>query len=271
MRFSKFLIVSAAALAPAAAPAAGSSPLTPLLLTTIEYTQDFDTLATAGLSADLPAGFQIVELGSGSAADGRYAAGTGSSNAGNAYSFGAAGSADRALGSVASGSVGPLYLGGLFINGLDTTISDLALAFTGEQWRAANSTDDGLFFQYSLDATSLDNGSWTTLSALDLLPMVFSANGAALDGNANSVDISALLSDLEIAPGATFAFRWVDDNSSGSDHGLAIDDLSISATLAQTPPAAVPEPATWAMLTLGFGLLGGGLRNGKRGARVIFA
>jgi len=260
-------LAAAAALIPAAASATGSSPLSPYALTDASYTQDFDSLVNTGTSNVLPAGFQIVEIGDGSAADGVYAAGTGSSNAGNAYSFGSAGSSDRALGSLASGSVDQVYLGGLFTNGLGATITDLAIAFTGEQWRAGNSGNDGLFFQYSLDATALDNGTWTTFSALDFLPLVLSGN-TALDGNANSMSISAVLSGLSLDAGASFAFRWVDENSSANDHGLAIDDLSIQATTEQSP--VVPEPATWALMTLGFGLAGGALRAGKQRARIAF-
>ena len=260
-------LIAATAIVPAAASAA-SSPLTPYVLTDTSYLQDFDSLAASGTSNLLPAGFQIVELGDGAAADGVYAAGTGSSNAGNAYSFGASGSSDRALGSLASGGVSTIYLGGLFTNGLGATITQLDFALTGEQWRAGTSSDDGLFFEYSLDATALDNGSWTALSALDVLPLILSGN-TALNGNANSTALSAALTGLAIGAGESFAFRWADYNSSANDHGLAIDNLSIGATLAQSP--AVPEPATWAMLTLGFGLLGGTLRAGKRKTRIVFA
>ncbi len=37
-----------------------------------------------------------------------------------------------------------------------------------------------------------------------------------------------------------------------------------------TTPGAVPEPSTWAMMVLGFGLVGGGLRR-RRGVRRAFA
>ncbi len=265
MHMRMFLLGATAVLVPVAAHSAGSTPLAPYALTSTTYTQNFDSLANSGTSNSLPAGFQVVELGSGGAADGLYAAGTGSSNAGNAYSFGAAGSTERALGSLASGTVSPIYLGGLFSNGLAGTISSLGFAFTGEQWRAGNSTDDGLRFEYSLDATALDNGSWTAFSALDLLPLILTGN-TALDGNAaaNNVAISASLTNLAIASGASFGFRWVDSNSSANDHGLAIDNLSINAVRVATP--AVPEPATWAMMIGGFALAGASLRTARRRA-----
>jgi len=65
--------------------------------------------------------------------------------------------------------------------------------------------------------------------------------------------------------GALTAFSWKPTtNSSGF-----IQFDNINADLAVS--AAVPEPATWAMLVLGFGVVGGTLRAGKRKARVNFA
>src|SRR5262245_56792655 len=54
------------------------------------FTQNLDTLSnSASPSNVLPTGWYLIELGSGGAADGSYVVGTGSSNAGGAYSFGA--------------------------------------------------------------------------------------------------------------------------------------------------------------------------------------
>ena len=260
MRTANLLLAAGLLAAPAVAFAAGSSPAPSYTLTTTTYTQDFDTLANSGTSQALPAGFQIVELGTGAAADGFYAAGTGSSNAGNTYSFGAAGSTERALGSLASGGVSPIYYGGVFTNGLGGIIQSLAFEYTGEQWRAGTSTDDRLDFQFSLDATEVGNGTWTNIDSLDFLPLTLTGN-TALNGNlaANQRLLSGTVSGLSIADGQRFGFRWVDIDSSGSDHGLGVDNFRLTATLAQT--AAVPEPGTWAMMILGFGAVGASLRR----------
>lgn len=265
MRFKAITLALAAICLPVAAQAAGSSPLTVLTLTATSYSQNFDSLANTGTSSALPTGFGIVELGTGSAANGEYVAGTGSSNAGNAYSFGAAGSTERALGSVTSGSVTPVYLGGVFANGLAGTIESLGISFVGEQWRVASQTPDSLFFEYSLDATNLSNGSWTSFSALDFDALIFSSSASALNGNAaaNRTAIDGTIAGLAIAPGANFGFRWVDNDVLSADQGLAIDDLTINATLA-SPTGAVPEPATWALLLGGFAMVGGTLRARKR-------
>src|SRR5262245_30168688 len=81
--------------------------------------QTFDSLANTGAGPFdvLIPGWYLEELGTGPAADGRYIVGTGSSNGGNTYSFGlAALDADRALGSVGSGSVSTVHSGAQLMN-----------------------------------------------------------------------------------------------------------------------------------------------------------
>lgn len=258
----RVLLAATALTMPAVAQADGRTTVTPAPLTTATYTQTFDSLANTGsANTALPAGFQLIERGTGGAADGQYAAGTGSSNAGNAYSFGAAGSTERALGSLASGGVAEIIYGALFTNQLGGTITSLAFSYRGEQWRAGTSTDDRLTFEFSTNATQLDNGTFTEVSSLNFLPLVTAGN-TALDGNATFRPIFGLISDLSIAQGSTFAFRFRDVDSTGSDHGLAIDNLSFTATLAPVS-AAVPEPSTWALLLLGFDAVGASLRRRK--------
>lgn len=255
-------IIVATALMPAVASAQTA-------LTTVNYGQDFDTLASTGTGSTLPAGFAFVETGAN--ADTSYAVGAGSSTAGNTYSFGAAGSSERALGSLASGSLESTY-GVLFTNGLGSTITAFDIAYIGEQWRLGNSTDDGLTFQYSTNATSLTTGSWTTVSALNFLPAVTSGTQGALDGNlaANQRNLAATIGGLSITSGANFGFRWIDVNSGGNDHGLGVDTFSVKSTLAAT--GAVPEPATWGMIILGFGAMAGAVRRrGRVTQRVRYA
>ena len=78
---------------------------TPYSLTTTSYTQNFNTLDTTNVpSTNLPAGWSIFESGTSSSVGNNYKGSIGNSNAGDTYSFGSAGNADRALGSVASGT-----------------------------------------------------------------------------------------------------------------------------------------------------------------------
>ena len=54
----------------------------------------------------------------------------------------------------------------------------------------------------------------------------------------------------------------------GNDESWAIDNFVLNGTLRQ---GAVPEPATWAMMMLGFAAVGAAMRRGKVQTRVSFA
>jgi hypothetical protein len=249
-----------------AAPTLNPTTVTPVGLTSGTYSQDFDTLANTGTSSVLPTGWQIFEGGANGNAF--YTAGNGSTNAGTAYSYGATGSTDRALGTFTSGNLSPIYLSAFFTNNLGSAITGLSFAYTGEQWRVGNGEDDRLTFQYSLDATAADNGTWTSLSDLDFAPLVLGA-AAQLDGNldANRRALSGSLAGLSIATGSGFAIRWVDTDVSGNDIGFGVDDFRLTAT---AQAAAVPEPASWAMMIGGFAVTGLSLRR-RRAVRAIAA
>lgn len=192
------------------------------------YTQNFDTLASTGTSSLTPEGWAFVE--SGTNANTLYNSGAGTNNAGDTYSFGAAGSAERAFGGLLSGSLVPT-VGAQFVNNSGAMIARLTVAYTGEQWRLGTSGrgSDRLDFQYSLDASSLTTGTWLDVDSLDFSGPTTSGTVGALDGNAaaNRVAIAATIQNLSIAVGATFWIRWTDFNASGADDGMAIDEFSI--------------------------------------------
>jgi hypothetical protein len=50
--------------------------------------------------------------------------------------------------------------------------------------------------------------------------------------------------------------------------GNVVKEGVIGATLAPPPPAGVPEPTAWALMTLGFGVVGAGLRQRKAALAV---
>src|SRR6185369_1776279 len=85
------------------------------------YTQDFNTLASSGTSTTLPAGWLLSEAGTN--ANITYTAGTGCGT----YSFGAAGSAERALGGLQSGSLIPTF-GACFVNDTGSALTAFSLA-----------------------------------------------------------------------------------------------------------------------------------------------
>jgi hypothetical protein len=195
------------------------------------YQQRFDSLAGTGTTNDiatLPAGWTFSE--SGTNANTTYAAGTGSSNAGNTYSFGLAAD-DRALGGVLSGSLNPT-VGAGFTNNTGSTITALQITYRGEQWRlgATGRAADRLDFQYSTDATSLTSGIWTDIDSLDFSSPVTTGTAGALNGNdtLNNNVVTFTIDGLSINDGETFYLRWLDFNVASSDDGLAIDDFILT-------------------------------------------
>lgn len=196
-----------------------------------QYLETFDVLAQTGTAATTPVGWTQSE--SGGNADFVYAAGTGSSNGGNTYSFGVAATnpvTDRAFGGLQSGSLVPT-IGAFYRNETTETITTLSIEYTGEQWRLGSaSRADRLDFQYSLDATSLSSGIWLDANALDFTTPNQAGTGAK-DGNApaNRTTLVYTISGLSLAPGSTFWIRFNDFGASGADDGLAVDDFSIIA------------------------------------------
>ena len=208
----------------------------------VALTENFDSLAnTAGSTTNsvLPADWVISEAGGGARDNEQYAVDTGGSNTGDTYSYGAAGSTDRALGALQSGTLISTF-GVFYTNNTASVITSLAIAYTGEQWRLGTTGRlDRLDFQISTDATSLTTGTWTDVDALDFSSPFTQATGAR-DGNAaaNRTAISSTITGLNIANGAAFWLRWLDFNASGADDGLAIDDFSITAQ-GDAPAASV--------------------------------
>ena len=202
--------------------------------------QDFDSLASSGTSSTLPAGWYLAETGTN--ANTSYTAGDGSGMSGDTYSFGTGTSTDRAFGTLLSGSL-TSRIGAQLRNDSGQALSEIAVAYTGEQWRlGATGRADKLQFEYSLNATSLSDSSatWAALPALDFSSPTTTGSAGALDGNAaaNKVAISASITGINLAANATIWVRWIDINVSGSDDALAIDNISFA--VAGDPPVDVP-------------------------------
>jgi hypothetical protein len=214
------------------------------------YTQDFNSLASSGTSSILPAGWGLRETGSSGAVDQMYAAGTGSSNTGNTYSFGVAGTNplnDRSLGTLRSNTITPVT-GGFFINNTGSTITSLSITYTGEQWRLGGTgRTDRLDFQLSMNTTSLVAGTWTDVDGLDFIaPNSSGTAGIALDGNAtgNRTTYTYTINGLSILNGSIFGIRWMDFDltSTPGEDGLGVDDFIM--TLGCTPATNQPTNLT---------------------------
>ncbi|HVU26365.1 MAG TPA: immunoglobulin domain-containing protein [Verrucomicrobiae bacterium] len=219
------------------------------------YSQNFDSLASSGSPAwvdnsTLPGWYAAK----GSAEATTYMPGTGTSFAGSIYSFGTNGVnplSDRALGSIASSGNAYAY-GVRLVNDTAFAQTNITVSYTGEQWRdanGANATVNTLAFSYQISDSPLTSAdavnlqTWTSFSALNFnSPVVdVGGGGTALDGNASAnrqVFTDIVLTGAVVQPGQEIFLRWRDTDDSGSDAGIAVDDLTVSfqATIAGPPP-----------------------------------
>lgn len=201
-------------------------------------TQDFDTLSP---TATGNAWTDHTTLTGWYSSRTTYNAGTGSSNAGALYSFGISGvDTERALGSIGSGSTGTLYYALRLANAGTSVIGSVDIAYTGEQWRdGGNTTAHRADFQYQIAAAgtitdaNVPSTGWIDANGLDFTGPKATATSGALDGNdvANRVSVAANIPVI-VEPGQELWLRWVDPDQTGSDHGLAIDDVLITANAA---------------------------------------
>jgi hypothetical protein len=204
-------------------------------------TQDFDALPDTGtsdfatLEGLLGQGWQIV------AEQVLTQAGTGTANGGAIYSFGAAASNERALGSLFSGSNDFAHWGVCATNSTGATLTNINVAYNGEQWRAGSTSTDSVTFAFTtfatisadlsagIDdaATGDDTTGWENVAALGFSGPVIVVG--AVDGNtAGRVPVTGQVPGLTLANGSTFCVRWSEVDSAGADAGLAIDDLVIT-------------------------------------------
>jgi hypothetical protein len=195
-------------------------------------------------------GWALFEEGSSaSSVSGRYAVGDGSNNGGNTYLFANSTTpVDRAFGSLTDDSESFNILGGCFVNGHTSAIARVRIGHTGEMYRrgAAGSAVDLLAFQYAVNATDIYTGTFTPYAALNFVTPNISGVPGVRDGNNAGYrtvfpqnNISVL-----IMPGDRFYIRWLDQNISGADDGLAIDDLSIQFVTTSAALASISGRVT---------------------------
>ena len=175
---------------------------------------------------------------------------------GKNYNYGSlAAPSDRAIGSVPTTASFDRALQVALTNNTGGSISSLKIGYTGEQWRygqgdsalAAENQGENLRVFYS---TSVSSG-WTSIGLNFGAPKLFDADRPGitdqtqLDGNApanRTVLSTNFVLPSPLADGSSFYIRWLDWNeNSTSDHGLAVDDVSVSV---------VPEPASLSLLSL---------------------
>ena len=175
----------------------------------------------------------------------RFGATAGDQTAGGQISFGPANSSNRALGLLATSTTGGTAFGVRFINGTGMTLNRMNLQFTGEVWRQSNLAKT-LQFYYVVDQTGT-NAFPASTSAAAFLPalnvsfptVAADTGGAAVDGTASLNQTNLAVLDQVMAnwpPGGALWLVWQMTDATGKAQGLAIDNLSFSASV----PLSVP-------------------------------
>jgi hypothetical protein len=218
--------------------------------TTGSYTQRFDTLVSSGSAPwtnDVNlAGWYADRSGSGTVTD--YTAFDGDNNSGGFYSYGVEAATDRALGSLGSASAGHLWWGIALRAGASQTVTNLTVSFVGEQWRNSTASAQAITSAYFV-ATSVpvvSGSGYTTVPALTFTsPVTGGTTAIPLDGNqaANRTAVTASFA-VNVPTNQYVMLRWYDPDHTGSDHGLAIDDVVVSwrAGTAPTLPSVLSVP-----------------------------
>ena len=231
------------------------------------YSQNFDSLAGSGTApwmdnVTLPGWYASRSVAPNSVTN--YSAGTGSSTTGALYSFGGSGSTDRALGTLASSGTGRLAFGIRFTNDTGLPQTGFTVSCTGEQWRVGGSVAQKLAFSYQIgtaltNADAHDDQAWTPFPALDIDSPNTNAT-QTLQGNdpTNQVVFAGVpIPGVVVPPGQELFLRWLDVDDPGFDDGLALDNISVSFSPADTLAAAT----NYAFLLLTYNTHGNEVEN----------
>ncbi len=221
------------------------------------YTQSFDGLPSSGTFSltgkgpfnlehapfSIPAlrGWQFM-LAGGTGTAAAFLVSTGSSTANGVQSLGAAGSPERAIGSLSTAS-GVYALGLLLTNNTGIILNSFTLRFTAEQWRKGGSGNKNVWsFRYKTGLlTSIDTSELTDEPRLNFGSLVTTPGAGSLNGNLpeNRQAISYTVTGVSWKPGEQILLRWDDADETGSDDACGIDELQFSAAQVEDKPSIV--------------------------------
>ena len=204
----------------------------------VASTQSFDILPSSGsviwVNNTTTPGWYYARTGTGT----NIVADSGSGAGGNLYSYGSASASDRALGSLGSSNAaaGNFFWGVRLQNDTGTTITSLDVSYTGEQWRNSAAAAQVVGFSYLVGSPAVTGslaefqGAGVAVTSLNFTSPVTAGIAGAVNGNAaaNRQVRAATITGLSIPNGAEVMLRWSDPDHAGSDHGLSIDDVSIT-------------------------------------------
>ena len=220
----------------------------PVTINGVTYSLDNPLNFGAAVSSGVPGG-----LGLGTTLSGWYGSATltmkagasaGDQSTGGIISFGPTNSAatNRALGLLATSSTGPTAFGLKLVNASTSTLDRMTLSFTGELWRQQPKAKT-LAFSCLVDPTATNAFTTTGGTALSALNVTFPTGAfSPVDGTQPPNQVHLAVTNQPISdwpPGAALWLIWQMADDSGNAQGLAIDDLSFSATRFTLPSLSV--------------------------------
>lgn len=164
------------------------------------------------------------------------------------YSFGPTGGADRAFGTVPTGTLGEISQVVVLQNTSALPIQITNIAFAIEKWRENNTAGitERIDFSYQKNTeefaiTSVLGQGWTDLNNYDVVVPHSGTASAIHNPGLNYPVNQAPVDAIVVDPGQYAAFRWLNPNESGSDAYLGLDDVVISYVSLDGAIAAPPR------------------------------
>jgi hypothetical protein len=212
------------------------------------YHQNFDQLPLSGsfiltgkgphaldtppLSVAMLKGWQVFQV-TGNQSNTSVLTGTGSGTGSGIYSYGLSGNNNRALGALASGT-GAYAFGVVLENLTGSMLNKINIRYKATQWRKGGSgnTNTWKFSYQTRQTNNIDTGNLIKKTEGNLISIHSSSGSATLNGHlsTNQYNINITITDIIWRPGEKLILRWDDQDETGSDDGMAIDDFEFSAT-----------------------------------------
>jgi hypothetical protein len=160
----------------------------------------------------------------------------------------------------------------LYYNGIDnrSPSSSVSLTIKGATYRAYG-TDSAAF------SRGISPASRFSPATTDITYVINETDGDQFVAQFTSTN--QIFGTLDLGEKFSYAItdadrasqRWSIASRATSEGLLSLDPYTLSQTIRDTSVAAVPEPATWAMMLVGFGAVGYASRRRNRVARVVAA
>ena len=209
------------------------------------YSQSFDSMGPNGTrapgdwTAGTIVGSRVADGGGAIISRALVVDNGGIDTVGQSFNYGNTGDSDRAIGAMGTTNDGASGIHGgdravqvALINDTETPITALDLSFAGEQWRINQGTAETKPEKIRVFYSTSPNSGWHTLGDRFSFAAKDAPAKTAVDGNLDEnrrVISGTYHLPTPVAAGGAFYIRWLDWNeNSTADHGLAVDDVSIS-------------------------------------------